>query len=56
MLLEHAAPLQAIAEVGGVVSGGVTLISWLFVASALPALSKARYLTVVVVETVNEAT
>jgi hypothetical protein len=53
--LEQAEPLQAIEEDGGVLSGGVvsTWISWLLVASTLPATSQARYLTVVVVETVK---
>ena len=37
---------SAIVEVGGV--SRVDRISWLLVASALPALSQARYLTVVV--------
>jgi hypothetical protein len=55
--LEQAEPLQAIEEDGGVLSGGVvsTWISWLLVASTLPALSQARYFTVVVVGTVNGA-
>ena len=49
----QAAPLHAIVEVGGVVSVGPVsiVISWLLTASALPALSQARYLTVVVAET-----
>ena len=53
----QAAPLHAIVEVGAVVSVEPVsiVISWLLIASALPATSKARYLTVVVVETVNAA-
>jgi hypothetical protein len=51
-LPEQAAPLQAIVDVGAVVSV-LTWISWLFVVSAFPALSHARYFTVVVVETMN---
>ena len=47
--------VQAIDEVGGVVSCGVvsTWISWLLVGSTLPATSQARYLTVVVLETLK---
>jgi hypothetical protein len=48
--LEQAASLQAIEETGGVRSNW---ISWLLVASTWPAMSQARYLTVVVAETVN---
>jgi hypothetical protein len=48
----QAAPLQAIDETGGVES---MRISWLFVASTLPATSQARYLTVAVAGTVNGA-
>jgi type IV secretory pathway VirB2 component (pilin) len=53
--LEQAELLQAIEELGAVVSTAVvsTWIGWLFVASAFPATSQARYLTVVVVETVK---
>jgi hypothetical protein len=49
-LLEQAAPPQLIDEVGAVVSIWIKLD---FVASTLFALSQARYLTVVVVETAN---
>ena len=42
--------MHRIDELGVVVS---ILISWVLTASALPALSTARYLTVVVLETVN---
>ena len=53
--LEHVPPLQAIEEVGAVVSAGVvsTWISWEFVASTLPAVSHARNFTVVVDGTLN---
>ena len=54
-LPEQAEPLQAIEEVGGVVSGAVIVISCELVGSTLPALSQARYLTVVVAETVKGA-
>src|ERR671934_150352 len=47
--LEQPEPLQLIEELGGVVS---IWISCEFVASTLPALSHARYLTVVVWDTV----
>ena len=50
--LPQGEPSQLIVVVGGVVS---IWISWLLTASALPALSKARYLTVVVEATVNGA-
>ena len=55
--LEQAPPLQAIVEVGAVVSIGVVLIeiNWEFVASTFPELSHARYLTIPVAETVNGA-
>src|SRR5215204_837867 len=55
--LQQAPPLQAIVEVGAVVSAGVVSIeiNCDFVASTLPALSQARYLTVPVAETVNGA-
>ena len=47
--------MQAIVEVGAVVSMGPVsiVISWLLVASALPATSTAKYFTVDEVETVN---
>jgi hypothetical protein len=47
--------LQVIEEAGGVVSGTTTVIvmSCVFVASTLPALSQARYLIVVVDYTLN---
>ena len=53
--VQHVLPLHAIEEVGGVVSAGVvsTWMSWEFVASRLPALSHARYFTVVVDEMLN---
>ena len=54
-LPEQAEPLQAIEELGGVVSGAVIVISCELVGSTLPALSQARYLTVVVAETVKGA-
>ena len=49
---EQGEPLQAMDETGAFVS---TWITWAFVDSALPALSKARYLTVAVAETVKGA-
>ncbi len=53
--VEQVELLQLIEDVGGVVSGAVWLIviSCDFVASTLAAVSQARYLTVVVAETVN---
>jgi hypothetical protein len=48
--LEQALPLQAIDELGAAAS---IWISCVLVASTLPATSQARYLTVVVVETVK---
>ena len=46
--VEHDEPLQAIDEKGAAESSE---ISWAWVASMFPALSQARYLTVVVVST-----
>ena len=50
--IEHVPWLQVIDDVGAVVS---IWTSCEFTASALPALSKARYLTVAVAETVKGA-
>src|SRR5919198_1193822 len=52
--VEQTSRLQAIEDVGGSVSGAgfVIVTSCEFVASTLPALSHARYLTVVVADTV----
>jgi hypothetical protein len=53
--LEQIPPLQAIEDVGDVVSTGVaeTLINCEFVASTVPALSHARYFIVAVDEMLN---
>jgi hypothetical protein len=50
VLVEHVEPLQLIEEAGAVVS---TWMNRDFVASTLPAVSQALYLTVEVVDTVN---